>query len=176
MYSCSCSCFCFYNFFQVLSSSNFNLLLFSRCPLSASTAPSSFLQPPDPQLYKYLSCTILHCLSSHFRRSSIIPIFPGAVFLRRWSILLPTQQPPDGSPQSRCNRRWVSTDRPREKQARKLIEQNCQKPIEKNKDNCQIITCCGKQDLCLGKRLLRSQFNWVKQFDCLSKRDIHVWP
>ena len=60
--------------------------------------------------------------------------------------------------------------------------QNCQRPIERKNETkaiARLYFCVGnhrKTGLVSGEKIIFESISWVKQFDCLSKRDIHVWP
>jgi len=72
----------------------------------------------------------------------------------------------------------VSTDRPREKQAKILTEQNCKiakdRLKEKTKrrrlpDYTSLWETTEKLDLCLGKKLLLSQLPWLSNLTAFQK-------
>ena len=79
----------------------------------------------------------------------------------------------------------MSTDRPREKRARELTEQNYKiaKDRLKEKNETKAIARLyffvgnnRETGLVSGEKIIVESITLVNQFDCLSKRDIHVWP
>ena len=60
--------------------------------------------------------------------------------------------------------------------------QNCQRPIERKneaKTTVRLYFFVGNNretELVSGEKIIVESISWVKQFDNLSKRDIHVWP
>ena len=137
----------------------------------------------------------VQCIPAHAPGPAFIS-FPGSADLLLysrcrlskallWSILAPTQQPPDGSP-SVAVQPPVSEHRPTEgKEAEDTDRaklQNCQRPIERKneaKTTVRLYFFVGNNretELVSGEKIIVESISWVKQFDNLSKRDIHVWP